>query len=143
MRSPKAKVCLKDNFKITTLLDTRVEINVMTRKLIEEANLAMRKGCKLELILHTCYSRPFLEICEDVEVAIGGMKIRHPIFFVEAGNHDFVLGQSFFNSLIFNKKYKPNGIFSSIIHPNTYKIAVFCTLASQDPTNQRENQIFL
>lgn len=41
MGSPKAKVCLKDSSKVTALLDTSVEIYVMTRDLMEDANLAM------------------------------------------------------------------------------------------------------
>lgn len=33
----------------------------------------------LELVSHTGHSRPFLGLCEDVEVAIGGLKTRHPV----------------------------------------------------------------
>ena len=43
---------------------------------MEDAGLAMRKGSKLELVSHTGHSRPFLGLCEDVEVAIGGLKTR-------------------------------------------------------------------
>lgn len=55
------------------LLDTGAKINVMTRKLIKDANLAMRQGCKLELVSHTNHSHLFLNLCEDVEIAIGGL----------------------------------------------------------------------
>ena len=102
MGSPKAKVRLEDGSKVTALLDTGAEINVMTKELMEDANLAMRRGPKLELVSHTGHSRPFLGLCEDVEVAIGGLKTRHPIFVVEAGDHDLVLGQPFLNSMKFN-----------------------------------------
>ena len=102
MRSPKAKIRLKDGFKVMALLDTGAEINVMTRELMEEANLAMRKGPKLELILHMSHNQPFLRLCEDVEVAIEGLKTRHPIFVVKAEDHDLVLGQLFLNSMKFS-----------------------------------------
>lgn len=42
MDSPKVKICLKNSFKITALLDTDAEINVIIRKVIEDTNLAMR-----------------------------------------------------------------------------------------------------
>ena len=77
-----------DSSKVTALLDTVAEINVMTRELMEDANLAMRLGPKLELVSHTGHGRRFLGLCEDVEVAIGGLKTRHLIFVVEAGDRD-------------------------------------------------------
>ena len=141
MGSPKAIVCLKDGSKVTALLDTGAEINVMTRELMEDANLAMRQEPKLELVSHTGHSRPF-DLWEDVEVAIGGLKTKHPISVVEAGDHDLVLGQPFLNSMKFSQEYKPDRIFVTIMHPHTHQTAVFRTLAPQDPANQRENQIF-
>ncbi len=50
----------KANSNVTALLDTGVEINVITRKLMEDANLAMRRGLKLELVSYTGHSCPFL-----------------------------------------------------------------------------------
>ena len=142
MGSPKAKVRLEDGSKVTALLDTGAEINVMIKELMEDANLAMRRGPKLELVSHTGHSRPFLGLCEDVEVAIGGLKTRHPIFVVEIGDHDLVLGQPFLNSVKFSQEYKPDRIFGTITHPHTHQTAIFRTLAPQDPANRRENQIF-
>ena len=142
MGSPKAKVRLEDGSKITALLDTGAEINVMTREVMEDAGLAMRQGPKLELVSHTGHSRPFLGLCEDVEVAIGGLKTRHPIFVVEAGDHDLVLGQPFLNTVKFSQDYKPDGVFGSIIHPQTQESAIFRTLSPQDPANRTENHIF-
>lgn len=138
----KAKVRLKDGFKVTALLDASTKMNVMTRKLIKEANLAMRKKLKLEWVSYTSHRRPFLKLYENIEIAIRGLKIRHPIFIVEVEDHKLVLGQSFSNSMKFCQKYKPNEIFGTITHPYMHQTAVFRTLALQDPVNQRENQIF-
>ena len=142
MGSPKAKVRLEDGSKITALLDTGAEINVMTREIMEDAGLAMRQGPRLELVSHTGHSRPFLGLCEDVEVTIGGLKTRHPIFVVEAGDHDLVLGQPFLNTVKFSQDYKPDGVFGSIIHPQTQESAIFRTLSPQDPANRTESHIF-
>lgn len=88
MGTPKTKVRLEDGPKVTALLDTGAEINVMTKEVMEDSGFAMREGPKLELVSHTGQSRPFLGLCEDVEVAIGGLKTRHPVFVVEHGDHD-------------------------------------------------------
>ena len=101
MGSPKAKVRLKNSFKVTTLLDTSTKIHFMTRELMKKANLAIKKGPKLELVSYMGHSRPFLGLCEDIEVAIGGLKTRDPIFIVETGDYDLVLSQPFLNLVKF------------------------------------------
>ncbi len=101
MGSPKAKVRLEDGSKIIALLDTGVEMNVRTREVIEDEGLAMQRGFKLELVSHTGHRCPFLGLCEDVEVAIGGLKTRHPIFVLEYRDHNLVLGQPCLNTIKF------------------------------------------
>lgn len=88
----------------------------MTKKVIEDAGLAMRRGFCLELVSYTRHSCPFLGLCKEVEVAIGGLKTRNPIFVVENGDHDLMLGQPFFNILKFSQNYKSNGVFGTIVH---------------------------
>ena len=107
---------MKDSSKIIALLDIGAEINVITRKLMEEVNLAMKKESKVELILYTGHNWRFLGLCEDVEIAIRGLKTRHPIFVVEAEDYDLILGQPFLNSVKFSQEYKPDGILGTIMH---------------------------
>ncbi len=119
MGSSKAKVRLGDGFNVIAFLDTGIEINVMTRKIIKDMGLVIRRGPKLKLIFHTSHSHFFLGLCEEVEVAIGGLKIKHPIFVVKYEDHDLVLGQPFLNSVKFSQEYKPDDIFGTITHPQT------------------------
>lgn len=133
--SPKAKVRLEDGSKVTTLLDTGAEINVMTREVMEDKGLAIQRGPKLELVFHTSHSRLFLGLCKDVEVVIGRLKTKHPIFVVKTRDHDLVLGQPFLNSVKFSQEYKPDGIFGTITHPYTHQSAIFRTLAPYDSAN--------
>lgn len=102
MKLSKAKVRLEDSFQVTALLDTGAKINIMMRKLMEEANLAIRKRTKLDLVLHIGHSRHFLGLCEDVKVAIRELKIRYTIFVIKAKDYDLVLGQLFLNSVKFS-----------------------------------------
>ena len=71
-----------------TFLDTCAEINVMTRKIMEDAGLAMQYGLKLELTSYINHSYFFLGPCENVKIAIRGLKIRHPIFVIEQRDHN-------------------------------------------------------
>lgn len=61
---------------------------------------------------------------------------------IKVGDHDLILGQLFLNSIKFSQEYKSDRVFGTITHSHTYQTAIFWTLASKDPTNQKENQIF-
>lgn len=87
----KAKVRLKDDFKIMALFDTGAEINVMIKEVIKNARLVLKQGLKLELVLHIGHSRPFLGLYKYIEIAKRGLKIKHPIFIIEARDHNLVL----------------------------------------------------
>lgn len=88
----------------------------MTKEVIKDAGLAIRPSLKLELVSHTGHSRSFFGLCEDVEITIRGLKIRHPIFIVEQKNHNLVFSQLFLNLVKFSQEYKPDSIFGTIIH---------------------------
>ena len=102
MGSLKVKVRLVDGSRVTAALDTGVEINVMTREVIGDADLAMQQEPKFELVSHTNHSRPFHGLCEDVKVSMGGLKTRYLIFIIEHRDVYLVLGQLFLNSVKFS-----------------------------------------
>lgn len=92
----------------------------------------MKKKPKLELVSYTDHSQPFLGLCDDVKVAIREFKIRDPIFDVKDRDHDFVLSHFFLNSMKFCQEYKPNGRYSTIMHPHMHQTAFFCTITLQN-----------
>lgn len=99
MDSSKTRINIENRSKVIAFLDTSVEINVMNKEVIEDISLAVRQGPKLELISHTVHSYPFHSLCKDVEVVIEGLKMRHPIFIVQYGNHNLVFDAPFLNSV--------------------------------------------
>lgn len=86
MGSPKTTVRLEGGLKVLALPDPGAEINVIMREVMEDVGLAIRHGSRLELVSHTGHSRPFFGLYEDIEVVVGGLKTRHPIFVVEHGD---------------------------------------------------------
>lgn len=123
--SSMAKFRLKNGSKVTELLEKGIKINIITHKTMKDAGLAIWRGPKLELVFYIGYSRFFLGLWEDVEIVIERLKIRHPIFIIEHGDYELVLGQTFLNLVKFSEKYKPDGIFGTITHPYTQQLAVF------------------
>lgn len=95
----------------------------------------MQCDLKLELIFYTSHNYFFLCLCEDIEIAIKGLKIRHLIFIVEQRDHYLILSQLFLNLVKFSQKYKPDSIFETITHLYTQQSAVFQTLVSQNLAN--------
>lgn len=74
----------------------------MIKKLMEDTNLVMKQGLKPELVSYTSHSYSFLGFYKNVERVIEGLKIRHPIFVIETGNYDLILGQIFLNFVKFS-----------------------------------------
>ena len=138
----KTRVRLKDSAKVLALLDTNAEINLMTKAVMEEAGLAIRSGSRLELISHTGHFQSFLGLFEDVEVAVGGLKTRHPIFVMEKAEHDLILGQPCLTNVKFTQEYQADRVFGTITNESEFQSAVFQTLAANDPSNRTKSDIF-
>lgn len=92
MGSAKIKIRFRNNLKTMVFLDTRAKINVMTRKVMKNIGLVMRKGFKLDLMSNTGHKRIFLRLYEDVKVIMGKLKLEYLIFVIKHGNHNMVLG---------------------------------------------------
>lgn len=86
----KTKAYIKNSSKVTIFLDTDIEIYIMTKKFMKNTNLAIKQRPNLEFVSHTSYNRLFFGLCEDLKVAISGLKTRYPIFVIEARDHDFI-----------------------------------------------------
>ena len=67
----------------------------MTKEVRERFDLPIRMGPALRLISHTSHKREFIGVCEDVDVAIGGVVTTQNIFVVNSVDHLLVLGTPF------------------------------------------------
>ncbi len=81
------------------LLDIGTEINLMRRAFMKKTGPAMRCGPRLKLISYTDHFRSFHWLFKDIDVAVGGLKTRYPIFVIENAEHDLVLAQRFLNNV--------------------------------------------
>ena len=73
--SPKAVVRVNRNDPVITLLDTRVEINIITRRATDNYRLAIRKDPKLLIVTYNKAATAFYGIYKDVKISVGGIKV--------------------------------------------------------------------
>ena len=128
MGTPKCKTILNYNLRVMTLLDCGAEVNVMTRQVMDDAGLAMRTGPLLKLIAHNGQAQPFIGLCENVEVDIGGLVTVHPIFVVETAVQPLILGQPFLTKTRFSQEYRRNEVFGTIHNSDMTVSVVFRVL---------------
>ncbi len=72
--SLKVKVILKNAVKITILLNSKAEINVMIKRLMQTTNLIMQSKPRLRFISHTGHEMNFEKICRNVNINIKKVK---------------------------------------------------------------------
>ena len=77
MTGPALEIILVYNrcIPIVTLLDTGVEINVITRRAADKYRLAIRKDPKRIIVTYDRAATAFYGIYEDVEISVGGVKV--------------------------------------------------------------------
>ena len=69
---PKIKVKL-GNVNVDTMLDTRAEVNVISKALADKAGLMVRTNVRMGMKIVLGGLSKFASMCEDVEVNIGGL----------------------------------------------------------------------
>jgi hypothetical protein len=83
----KAKIIIKNVVKIIELMNSKAEINVMIKKLMNKTKIIIRFESRLRLIFYIEHDVNFDEVCDDVELNIEELKTRHHIFVIAHANH--------------------------------------------------------
>ena len=97
--SPKAKVTLDHNLKVSSLLDGGSEVNITPRGIFEKSHLAMDPDIHWRIDTYNTATNEYLGndgpigVCRDVSVDIGSVDVKQHIFVVEHSNHDLILGR--------------------------------------------------
>ena len=84
-----------NNHTLPTLIDTRSMINVMQEDIARELRLNLTYGPNLTMIVPSGEAVPCTACTEDVPVSIGDITTHTPIFIVQGGDQDFILGHPF------------------------------------------------
>ena len=84
-----------NNITIKTLFDNNVEINCMSKKLIDATQLFIRQKINIVMMNFINKRAHFFDVCESIFVSIESIIISTSIFVIERSNHDFFLIASF------------------------------------------------
>jgi hypothetical protein len=128
--------------KTMILLDSRAEINVLTRRLMNMIDIAMRSDSRLKLISYIEHDMNFNEICDDVEVNINEFRMLHYIFVMSHANHQLVLKQFFLMNVFINYDYRNDEVYVIIFNSELTQFVIFKTLDRNDHANRNEEKIF-
>jgi hypothetical protein len=95
-KTPKLLVKV-DGTSTRAMLDTRAEVNVITRSAVEELGLPIRMDMLLALKAVSRDTRVFDGACEDVEIDIGGVINYQTLLVLNNSEHTLILGAPFFH----------------------------------------------
>ena len=84
-----------NNCTLPTLINTRSMINVMQEDIARELRLDLIYGPNLTMIVQSGEAVPCTACVEDVPVSIGDITTHTPVFIVQGGDQDFILGCPF------------------------------------------------
>lgn len=80
-----------DKIICKTLIDTKIEINIMIKKTQDWFDLSIQLDPVFWLIFHIGYKWDFVEMYKNVDVSVGKMITKQNIFIVNSADHMLVL----------------------------------------------------
>ena len=84
-----------DNVKIKTLFDNNVEINCMSKRLINATQLFIRQKINIVMMNFINERARFFDICESIFVSIENIIISTFIFVIKRSDYDFFFDHFF------------------------------------------------
>ena len=84
-----------NNCTLPTLINTGSMINVMQEDIARELRLNLTYGPNLTMVVQSREAVPYTTCTEDVLVSIRDITTHTPIFIVQGGDQDFILGHPF------------------------------------------------
>ena len=140
--TPKTKVRLNNNF-CRAPMDTGAEINVMTDKVKRKFDLPMRPAPALQWISHTGHRQNFLEVCEEVDVSIGGVTTKQHIFVMNSADHVLVLETPFLIRMRASMAWDSTGDLQMTCYSeDATQMAVTNAMRRRVGTELTENELF-
>jgi hypothetical protein len=68
MSSPRAVIKMKGKVKVATLLDTETNVNVITAKIADAANLPILEITPIKVEIFTGHNTQLVGICREIDI---------------------------------------------------------------------------
>jgi hypothetical protein len=136
---PRVK-CVVGGKEFVVLLDSGAEVNVMSSDICMRLGLPMNENVSLNMMGATGQSKKFLGICESVEVDIGGVKHRVPIWVLDQLDQTIILGRPFAHSSRLWIQNKEDGTtVCKVFSPDGANSVSFRAAQATAPENRRRD----
>ena len=148
-RSMYVVVCLMmnvsiDDVKIKTLFDNDVEINCMSKRLIDATQLFIRQKINIVMMNFIDERARFFNVCESIFVNIENIIISIFIFVIECSNHDFLLDRLFQRIVCMNVVNINDDSLKMILHSlNNEKRMNFLKMSAKHINNKNKKFVFV
>jgi hypothetical protein len=123
-------------------MNSKAEINVMIKRLMNKTRIIMRFESRFRLISHIDHDINFDEICNDVKLNIEKLKTRHHIFVIVHANHQLVFDQFFLIDLSANYDYRSDEVYVVFINFDLNRFVIFKALDRHDSANRTKKDVF-
>ena len=139
---PTVSVSIGD-VKAKALFDSGAEVNCMSKRLADAAQLPIRQGTSIAMVGPTGERARFFGVCESVPVSIGSITIPAPIFVVERPDHDLLLGRPFQRIARMSAVNMDDGSLEMVLHSlDGEKRVSFLGVPAEHTSNKGEESVF-
>ena len=133
-----------DDVKIKTLFDNDVEINCMSKRLIDATQFSIRQEISIIMMNFTDERARFFDVYESVFVNIESIIISAFIFVIERSDHDLFLNRFFQRIARMNVVNMNDDSLKMILHSlNDEKRMSFLKVFTEHINNKDEKFIFV
>ena len=129
-----------EKIKIKAMFDNDAEINCMSKKLINAAQLFIRQSISIIMINATDERARFFEICEAVFINIKSIIVLISIFVMKRSDHEFFLERSFQRVVLMSFVNMNNEFLKMMLHSlNNEKRINFLKISVEHVNNKKKD----
>ena len=133
-----------NDVKIKTLFNNNVEINYISKKLIDATQLFIRQKINIIIINFINERVRFFNVCESIFVNIKNIIISIFVFMIERSDHDFFLNHFFQRIVYKNIINMNNDSLKIILHSlNNKKRMNFLKMLAKHINNKNKKFVFI
>jgi hypothetical protein len=126
--SPRAVIKIEEKVKMTALLNTKADINVIITEVADTANLFILEIIPIKAKTFTGYNAQLIGIYREIDIQIGAIYNNINIFIIQKGAHSLLLEMPYWIQAGITFDYSDDAVHATIISDNAKLRARFKTL---------------
>jgi hypothetical protein len=130
-----------ENVKIKILFDNEIEINCISKRLIDETELIVRHDIAMFMIIVIDDCAKFVNICDDLKVRLKNAHIIISIFVIEKSDHDLILRKFFERATRMSSVNMNDELLKLMIHFDDDDIKIFFLIVTINHSRNRKSDI--